>query len=386
MSEAFGRKLSVVLPMSALMIFSFASATAKDLQTLLITRFFGGVFGSAPICNGGGVLADIWPAHQRGAAMMVWGLGVIVGPLSAPTVGAALVVNLDKTGWRWTEYLTGILLAAILIPSFVFIDESYPPVLLGRKASQIRHETKNWAVRSKSQESQLTVQEVSRKYLIVPIEMLIDPICFLISLYAAFVYAVIYLAIPAFPIEFQEVRHWNAVRGSLPFFATIIGTFIAGGILLWGQKMYITRLVANNNKVVPEARLFPMMVGSFFFPAGLFIMGWTSDADIHWIGWCFGAMCLGLGFFTIFQSALTYMVDTYLMLAASALAANMFLRSVLAGTFPLFANALLHNLGLNWGMSLLGFISAAMIPIPFLFYIYGKRIRAMGKRSKMSFV
>jgi hypothetical protein len=48
-------------------------------------------------------------------------------------------------------------------------------------------------------------------------------------------------------------------------------------------------------------------------------------------------MLLGLGFFTIFQSAITYLVDTYLMLSASALAASMFMRSVLAAAFPLFA-------------------------------------------------
>jgi hypothetical protein len=54
---------------------------------------------------------------------------------------------------------------------------------------------------------------------------------------------------------------------------------------------------------------------------------------------CIGGACIGLGFFTIFQSAISYLVDTYLMLAASALAANMLMRSVLAGAFPLFADA-----------------------------------------------
>ena len=54
---------------------------------------------------------------------------------------------------------------------------------------------------------------------------------------------------------------------------------------------------------------------------------------------CVGAACLGLGFFTIFQSAINYLVDTYLMMAASALAANMFMRSILAASFPLFADA-----------------------------------------------
>ena len=82
-----------------------------------------------------------------------------------------------------------------------------------------------------------------------------------------------------------------------------------------------------------------MMIGSVFFTAGLFIMGWTANASVHWIGFCVGLACLGFGFFTIFQSALGYLVDTYLTLAASAFAANMFMRSIFAGSFPLFARA-----------------------------------------------
>jgi hypothetical protein len=52
---------------------------------------------------------------------------------------------------------------------------------------------------------------------------------------------------------------------------------------------------------------------------------------------CIGGACIGLGFFTIFQSALGYLVDTYLMLAASAMAVNLLMRSSLAGAFPLFS-------------------------------------------------
>lgn len=203
MSEAYGRKPSVLIPIFGLMVFSFASAVAKDLQTLLISRFLGGVFGGAPLSNVGGVLADIWPPTQRGAALLLWGMAVIVGPLLAPVVGGALVVRLPYTGWRWTGYLTGIMLAAILIASVLWIDESFPPVLLARKANKIRLEAKNWAIHSKSQETATSFKEMLRKYSIVPLEMLIDPIAFFINLYAAFCYAIIYLAITAFPIEFQ---------------------------------------------------------------------------------------------------------------------------------------------------------------------------------------
>lgn len=85
------------------------------------------------------------------------------------------------------------MLAVTLIASIIFIEESFAPVLLARKANKVRLETKNWAIHSKSQEVGTSIVEMSRKYLIVPLEMLIDPICFFINLYSSFCYAIIYL-------------------------------------------------------------------------------------------------------------------------------------------------------------------------------------------------
>ena len=122
-----------------------------------------------------------------------------------------------------------------------------------------------------------------------------------------------------------------------------------------------------------------MMGGSFAFSAGMFIFGWTSFPHIHWIAPCIGLVLMGIGFFTIFQSALNYLIDTFQRYSASAIAANTFLRSLFAAVFPLFVHPMFRNLGVPWASSLLGFISVAMIPIPFLFYIYGPRIRKRGK-------
>ena len=54
LSEVYGRKPAVLIPYFIAAIFSFGTATAKDIQTVLITRFFAGFFGSAPVTNTGG--------------------------------------------------------------------------------------------------------------------------------------------------------------------------------------------------------------------------------------------------------------------------------------------------------------------------------------------
>lgn len=123
------------------------------------------------------------------------------------------------------------------------------------------------------------------------------------------------------------------------------------------------------------------MVGSVVFAGGLFLFGWTSSREIPWIAPCIGAGLIGFGFFTIFQSALNYLIDNFQRYATSAIAANTFLRSVFAAAFPLFVNPMYHKLGIPWASSVFAFLGVLLIPIPFIFSRYGKRIRARGKYS-----
>ncbi len=87
----------------------------------------------------------------------------------------------------------------ILAFSVLFIDESYPPVLLAQKANKIRLETKNWALHIEERETGTSFREMWQRYLVVPLEMLVEPICFFINLYAAFCYAIIYLYVSISP-------------------------------------------------------------------------------------------------------------------------------------------------------------------------------------------
>lgn len=75
--QVYGRKTAVLIPYFLAAIFSFATAVSKDIQTVCITRFFTGFFGSAPITNTGGVLGDIWAAEQRGVAIVGYALAVV---------------------------------------------------------------------------------------------------------------------------------------------------------------------------------------------------------------------------------------------------------------------------------------------------------------------
>jgi hypothetical protein len=80
----------------------------------------------------------------------------------------------------------------------------------------------------------------------------------------------------------------------------------------------------------------------------------------------------------------SYLIDAFTIHAASAIAANTVLRSLLGALLPLAGSPMYEALGLGWGNSLLGFIALAMAPIPVLFWRYGEQLR-LSKRFNVSF-
>ncbi|GAA5823747.1 hypothetical protein JCM3770_005548, partial [Rhodotorula araucariae] len=77
----------------------------------------------------------------------------------------------------------------------------------------------------------------------------------------------------------------------------------------------------------------------------------------------------------VFLSMMSYLVDAYLALAASALAANAVIRSLAGFAFPLFTKAMFEGMGTQWALTLIAIISLVLAPIPFVFYYYGAHIR-----------
>ncbi|KAI3320999.1 major facilitator superfamily transporter multidrug resistance [Xylariaceae sp. AK1471] len=357
LSELYGRKWPVLVPFFISAVMSFATGAAKDIQTILITRFFNGFFGSAPIMSTGAVFVDLWTPTQRGMAIVGYTFCVCGVPV------------------------TGIFQALVLALDLLFVEESYVPVLLTRKAQALRKSTGNWALHAKWEEKEIMVKDLAIKYGLRPLQMLATPICLCITIYTAFIYAIYYASLASFPIIFQQTRHWNNLTGSLPYLALLLG--VIWGVLLnvLSQKYYDAACKANDFKAVPEARLPQMMIGSVVLAASLFIIGCTSTPTIHWIAPVIGVVLMGFGYYAVFTSAINYLVDTFPRWGASALAANTVARSALAAALPLAIQPMFAALGNGWAYSVLGFFATLNILIPYVFYFFGPSIRSRGKYS-----
>jgi MFS family permease len=68
----------------ALTAFNAGAAGSKNIETLIILRFLAGAFGSSPLTNAGGVIADMFPASERGLAMSFFAVAPFLGPVIGP--------------------------------------------------------------------------------------------------------------------------------------------------------------------------------------------------------------------------------------------------------------------------------------------------------------
>ena len=150
--------------------------------------------------------------------------------------------------------------------------------------------------------------------------------------------------------------------------------------LIWWNPRY-ERLAAEfaPRPVPPEYRLEQAMWAAPLFAASFFWFGWTSYPSInYWAPMTAGAL-IGFSTIWIFLALFNYIIDAYLFVAASALAANTVVRSLFGGGFPLFASQMFEALNPRWASTLLGLVSIALAPIPFILRKYGPHLRRKSK-------
>lgn len=317
--ELKGRRWPLVIGLFGFAVFNLGVASGKDLQTVLLCRFWGGIFGGSPMAIVGAIFADMYNDQTRGLALTIFSMNVLIAPLLAPFVGGFITAS--HLGWRWTGWLAAILGFVAFGLDLFFLDETYAPVILVNKAAEIRRQTQNWAVHAKQDEIQVDWRELMSKNFARPLHMLFtEPLNLLLSIYLAFIYGLLYLFLTAYPIVFQDIHGMRPGVSGLPYIAMVIGMFCAGFYIISTQPSYARKLAANNNLVVPEWRLPPIMIGGVAFAGGVFWLGWGGyKADIHWIVPTLSGLLTGFGLLAIFLQALNYLVDTYIMLYVSSL-------------------------------------------------------------------
>lgn len=372
LSEFYGRRIVFYGTFTLYIAFNFLCAFAPNFASLLIGRLLTGSFAAAAQTNAPGTLADIWEPLERGNAMSLFACMCFVGPALGPMLAGFL--QLDEN-WRWIFYVLIWFGAASSVPMLT-LPETYPPVILLRKAQRIRAnppDTKYALVQTLEEAHGRSLGKNFAIALARPWRILFDPVSFLCAVYLAVVYTLLYMLFIIYPIVFQEKRHWNSGVGQLPMIGVVIGATLGS---------LISYVCSSKEKAEhsPEDRLPLAMGGGVLFAVTMFWFSWTAEYDnVPWIVPTLAGTFLATSLNLVFIGYFNYLTDTYMMYTASAMAANMIARSAAAAAAPLFTTQMFRALGVGGGGSLIGGVATLLIPVSFVFYRYGRAIRLRSK-------
>ena len=270
-SEMYGRQIVFAGTYLCFMAFNAAVAGGQNIWSVLILRFFAAAFGSSPLTNAGGVIADLFNANERGLAMSIFSAAPFMGPVLGPIIGGFLGMT---EGWRWVNGLMAIWSGVLLVVTACIVPETYPPVLLRRRAEKLSKLTgKVYRSRTDIDQGKISLREAFSTGLKRPwILLFCEPIVLLLSLYHAIIYGILYMLFGAFPIVYRQGRGWNEGISGLPFVAVAIGVLLAiTYVILVDNKQYMKKVNASGKGyTTPEARLPMCLVGGIALPIGLF--------------------------------------------------------------------------------------------------------------------
>jgi DHA2 family multidrug resistance protein len=102
LANRFGRKRVLMVAVVGFVIASVLCGVAQSLVQIVAFRLLQGFFGAALVPLGQSVLLDIYTVEERGSAMALFGVSVMVGPVLGPVIGGWLT---DHYSWRWVFYI-----------------------------------------------------------------------------------------------------------------------------------------------------------------------------------------------------------------------------------------------------------------------------------------
>jgi len=280
-------------------IWTIPSAVARNIATLIVTRFFHGFSGSTFLSVSGGTVSDIFPKNKLQKPMVFVALAPFIGPSSGPLIGGFINYYLS---WRWTYYIILIWSGVLLIAIIVFVPETYHPVVLKTKARNLRLETDGNSyyapgegpVRMDARRVALTLMR--------PFQLLfLEPMCLCLDIYSALLLGILYLFFTALPQVFRENYDMDLWQCGLTWLGIVAGMLIAGATNpVWVRVRQ--RLLERSEKTggepgrsQPEYQLPPVIAGCVLIPIGLFWFAWTAQPSIHWIVPVIGTMFFGSG-------------------------------------------------------------------------------------------
>ncbi|KAJ5672849.1 polyamine transporter 1 [Penicillium longicatenatum] len=364
-SEIWGRSPLMHISNILFLCASIMSALSTNLTMLIAARLIMGIGGCIPVVLEGGYIADLVPLGMRGKIIAVWSVVPILGTVIGPIMGGYLAA---KAGWRWAYWSVTILSAAQCFACVCVIKETFAPVILLRKKPE--PPTVSWSDR----------WAVYRTALARPLKLVTrSPIVAISTLNLTIAYVYSYLLVTTFPPVFGHIYGFDSGQIGLVYLSPALGALIGMPVFGSLSDWNLGRQKRLKDMSAPENRLISLLPSNVFIAAGMIWYGWSAEKHLHWMMPLTGAFFINLGISGVFMSIQSYLTDSFGSYVASAMAANIVIRSILAAFLPLATPLLYIRLGYGWGNTIFGFIAlACCLSTPF-FTKFGELYRNRSK-------
>ncbi|KAF9054676.1 MFS polyamine transporter [Panaeolus papilionaceus] len=377
-SEEFGRLPLYYASGIGFLLMYLMIALSKNIETVLIARFIQGGFGSTGATMVGGTIADIWSAKDRGLPMSMFSVVAVGGTGLGPVFAGWIEMN-TKLEWRWIQWIQMMICAVYLVLLPFCLSETRSSILLTRLAKKIRKKTGNHLYRARVEDERASLRTLIYISCTRPLHLMItEPVVSSFSLWVGFAWGVTYVLIESIAGVFRDLHGFTIGEIGTIFLTMFIGSVIGFLMNIYQDSLY-TKNVASRG---PEARLYLACVAGILLPSSMFIYAWCSFTFVPWISLAIAVTLYTFATFTIYLSVFSYLADCYGPFASSALAGQSLARNLAATAFPMFTTQMYARLDYKWANTLFGGIAVLMVPIPFILFFFGPKIRASSRFSR----
>jgi MFS transporter, DHA2 family, multidrug resistance protein len=120
-ANRFGRKRIFILCSGGFTVASVLCGLAQDINQMVLFRLMQGMFGAALVPLSQAVMLDSYALHERAKAMSIWGMGVMMGPIMGPSLGAWLT---ETYSWHWVFFVNLPFGIFTVLGLLIFMDET----------------------------------------------------------------------------------------------------------------------------------------------------------------------------------------------------------------------------------------------------------------------
>ncbi|TQS35367.1 hypothetical protein Golomagni_04212 [Golovinomyces magnicellulatus] len=364
--------------------FILGTALARNISTQLLCRFFAGFGASAILAIHGASIADLFGQEGRSLAWPFVALWSFLGTAFPPVVGA-WIAQTSSISWRWTEWIAVIMSGTTFVITVVWLPETFAPILLKWKAVQLRKVTNDMTfvapIESQSSFSERLKANIYRAFIMSTREYIV----ILLGLWLVLVYIIVFGFLSGMEHIFARTYNFSLGLVGTSFSAIAVGIILNTALSIVYAYTHNTRTIkcrkinGENSRLPPEYRMIPAFPVAICLPISLFWLGWTNNVHISpWSG--LGAISLfGFSWAGIYVAVYHYIFDTYSIYAGSALATITCARYLFGGGIQIISQDMWNRLGTQWTCTLLGCIAILLLPVPFILWAKGEKIRIVSK-------